>query len=498
MPAWPSSRQLHTCWTWILPLAVAACGGSGGTNPAIVADISLDSEQVALDAAGQTFQLTATVLDEDGDPISGAPVDWDSDDPAVVTVSASGLLTGQSPGTANVTASVGEVSVSAVVAVASTASLVTFEGNGQTATAGQAVPTSPAVQVRDADNQPVSGVLVRFQAGSTSGTVTGETQTTGADGVARVGSWRLGTAGLNTLTATVEGAEVQNEPVQFLATTANATGYDIRVLYLGEYTSSQLLAFAEAELRWESHITADLPDVNQTLPADQCGPNPQTPGPFDDLTIFVTIEPIDGPFGVLGQAGPCFIRDPGVLTVIGRMQFDVEDIELLESEGSLEAVILHEMGHVLGFGTLWDVVGLLADPSEPDPEPPLADTHFTGAQAIAAFDAAGGSDYPGAKVPVSNLGGAGTVNSHWRDEVFDSELMTGFLNDGFNPLSAITIRSLQDMGYTVNATGADAYTLNPALRIAGERRGRHLANDIIADPVRRIDASGRVVQVIRR
>jgi hypothetical protein len=292
---------------------------------------------------------------------------------------------------------------------------------------------------------------------------------------------------------------VAGEPVEFIATTADASGYDITVRHLTNPTNPQLLAFAEAELRWESFITGDLADVNQTLPANSCGANPETPGPFDDLTIFVTIEPIDGPFGVLGQAGPCFIRDTDDLTVIGRMQFDSDDMELLETEGSLPAVILHEMGHVLGFGTLWiNPFGLVQDPSDPDPQPPLADTHFTGAQAIAAFNAAGGSSYTGAKVPVMNVGGAGTVNSHWRDEVFDPELMTGFLSDGFNPLSAITVRSLEDMGYTVSVTAVDPFSLSPAIRVAGQRRGRQLINDIISEPIRRITADGRVVGVMRR
>jgi hypothetical protein len=97
-----------------------------------------------------------------------------------------------------------------------------------------------------------------------------------------------------------------------------------------------------------------------------------------------------------------------------------------------------------------------------------------------------------------NFGGAGTVNSHWRDDVFDPELMTGFLSVGPNPLSAISVRSLQDLGYTVSVAGADPFTLTPALRIAGQRRGRQLTNDIISDPIRRITTDGRVVGVIRR
>ncbi len=505
MSSWPWRRQSLYWGTLSLLLAVAACSGSG-SEPAVPAEITLSSTEVTLAAAGQNLQLTATVIAEDGDPIPDAPVTWESDDPAVVSVSVTGLLIGQSPGTAEVTATAGDVTASAVVIVASTASLEAVEGSGQTAAAGAAVPLAPAVRVHNASNAPVSGVVVRFQAATGSGTVTGATQPTGADGIARVGAWQLGAAGVNTLTATVDGAVLGGEPVEFLATTAPAAGYDITVRYLTDLTSAQFRAFAEAEVRWESLVTGDLADVNQTLPADQCGDNPETPGPFDDLTIFVVLRAIDGPGAVLGQAGPCFVRDamgdPSVvgdqLTVIGRMEFDVDDMEFLEAEGSLQSVILHEMGHVLGFGTLWmDPFDLLVDPADADPD--LEDTHFTGAQAIAAFDAAGGTAYGGPKVPVENNFGPGTRNSHWRDEVFETELMTGFLNNGFNPLSAVSVRSLQDLGYTVNVAGADQFTLNlPTVRVAGPRQGRPMIDDIINDPIRRITPSGRVVGVIRR
>jgi Leishmanolysin/Bacterial Ig-like domain (group 2) len=485
-------------------LAVAGCGGDGQTDPSDVADITLDDDAVVLAAAGQTRQLDATTLDADGNTVN-IQVEWSTSDPEIVTVEGDGLLVGQGPGTAEVTASVGSVSATASVSVSSPSTLEVSDGNGQTAPAGEAVPTPPAVRVVDAQSQPVADVRIRFEVTSGSGSVTENIQETDADGVARVGSWRLGSAGVNHLTATVEGADAANEPLEFLATTANVGGFDITVRYLGEYTSDQLLAFAEAELRWESVITGDLADVNQNLPASQCGDNPATNGPFDDVTIFVTIEPIDGVGSVLGQAGPCFIRDDGdgttevgEMTVIGRMQFDVDDVDALEEEGSLPGVILHEMGHVLGFGTLWDGLGLLADPSDPDPIPPLADTHFTGAQAIAAFNEAGGTDYPDGKVPVMNVGGAGTVNSHWRDGVFDPEIMTGFLDNGPVILSAVSIASLADLGYEVDLGQADPFSLNPSVRVAGPRRGRQLVNDIISDPIRLVDLNGRIVRVIRR
>ena len=39
---------------------VAACGGDGSTNPSDVAEITLDADQVVLDATGQLRQLDAT------------------------------------------------------------------------------------------------------------------------------------------------------------------------------------------------------------------------------------------------------------------------------------------------------------------------------------------------------------------------------------------------------------------------------------------------------
>lgn len=54
-----------------------------------------------------TQQLTATVLDANGKPLTGLAVVWQSNNPSVVSVSASGLVTGLSVGAAIVTASVG-------------------------------------------------------------------------------------------------------------------------------------------------------------------------------------------------------------------------------------------------------------------------------------------------------------------------------------------------------------------------------------------------------
>ncbi|MEI7815170.1 MAG: hypothetical protein WCJ13_10320, partial [Coriobacteriia bacterium] len=109
------------------------------------------------------------------------------------------------------------VSVQASTSPLSDDSLNISGGNGQSATAGIAVSTAPAVLVTDAKGNPVSGVAVTFAVASGSGSITGPTAATNSSGIATVGSWTLGTtAGSNTLTAT--GTGVTGSPVTFTAT----------------------------------------------------------------------------------------------------------------------------------------------------------------------------------------------------------------------------------------------------------------------------------------
>jgi hypothetical protein len=101
-------------------------------------------------------------------------------------------------------------------------------------------------------------------------------------------------------------------------------------------------------------------------------------------------------------------------------------------------------------------------------------------------------------VPVENTGEVGTADSHWRETVLGSELMTGFIAQAGNPLSAVTVRSLADLGYVVNVAGADTYALGTALLAHGPQRGWRLENDIIQGPIHRMDRRGRVVGEVQR
>src|SRR6202008_4628598 len=115
---------------------------------------------------------------------------------------------------------------------------------------------------------------------------------------------------------------------------------------------------------------------------------------------------------------------------------------------------------------IWESKGLVQNKSL-NGNSPTTDTFFSGAQAIAGFNAIGGASYTGGqKVPVENIGGSGTANVHWRESVLRNELMTGFVNQGSNPLSVMTIGSLADLGYTVSTGSADPFFLALSIQLS--------------------------------
>ena len=93
----------------------------------VAASVVLDSNELTLSSLGETAQLTAQVLDRLGVPLPTATVTWASSDEAVTTVSATGLVTAVANGSADVSASLGEVSSSAAVTVAQAVAVITIE-----------------------------------------------------------------------------------------------------------------------------------------------------------------------------------------------------------------------------------------------------------------------------------------------------------------------------------------------------------------------------------
>lgn len=100
---------------WVLALVILGCSDSPNgptettnTNTNTTVTVQLASPIGDRIATGWTAQLTATVRDQDGNAVSDASVTWKSQNERAAIVSSSGVLTGVAPGTATVTASVGE------------------------------------------------------------------------------------------------------------------------------------------------------------------------------------------------------------------------------------------------------------------------------------------------------------------------------------------------------------------------------------------------------
>jgi len=217
-------------------------------------------------------------------------------------------------------------------------------------------------------------------------------------------------------------------------------GFNITVDYSG---SSTYQSYVDAAVqRWQQVITADLPDVASS-----------TWGPVDDLRVAISIAPIDGAGGILGYAGYDAIRSGAAgLPYHGAITLDSSDVGTYTS--LLTTIIAHEMGHILGIGTLWSSRGLTD-----------GGYAYTGANALAEYRTLSGNP-SAASLPLENTGGSGTARAHWRETTFGNEIMTGWIDNGSNPLSRMTIGSLKDLGYVVDMNQADPYSLPAASRSA--------------------------------
>lgn len=262
--------------------------------------------------------------------------------------------------------------------------------------------------------------------------------------------------------------------------------FDLELRYVGD-PPTQSAAFSAAASRWEEVITGDLPEAAVDFSGGGC--HEAVRETVDDVVIFVQVSRIDGIGGRLGEAGPCLVRDGSQLPITGRLRLDTADLEIAEAAGFLDDLLLHEIGHVLGFGTLWERLGLLAGANSVDP-------HFTGSRATDAFNDIRGASLTVNAVPVENLGGRGTRNNHWRQSVFVSELMTSSLTIGSNPLSSISVASFEDLGYTVDASKADEFSLGPAAQ-AGAIRTVQIGAEVLLKPLFSLESSGRVSRLER-
>ncbi|MCY4574623.1 MAG: hypothetical protein OXF01_17720, partial [Gemmatimonadetes bacterium] len=262
--------------------------------------------------------------------------------------------------------------------------------------------------------------------------------------------------------------------------------FDIDLAFQGSFTDAQVRHIEAARDRWESILAAtELSDITYNREVSCLGMTEHA-GTVDDHLVLIIASHIDGDGGTLGEAVYCRIRASDDTPIISGVKLDEDDIAWVTAGGSLEDLVFHEIGHGLGFlGHYWNLKGLRQEGTDP---------HFTGTLARAAFDAAGGTSYTGNKVP------AASDLNHWREPVFGPEIMTPTMTVGeTQPISAITLQAMVDLGYTVDVSLAEDYDLpsttppDPA-----PERGRilDLRNDVVLGPVMIDGPDGRTIRII--
>ena len=198
----------------LTPVTFTATGTAGA--PAAVTKTAGDA-QTATAGSGVATAPSVTVRDANGNPVAGTSVTFSVASGggsvtggsqvtnATGVATAGGWILGTATGANSLSATVGSLPPAVFTATGTAgpaATMAKTAGDNQTGENGRAVDVPPAVTVRDANGNPVSGISVIFAVGAGGGTVTGGSQVTNASGVATVGSWTLGAPGTNTLTAT--------------------------------------------------------------------------------------------------------------------------------------------------------------------------------------------------------------------------------------------------------------------------------------------------------
>lgn len=215
-----------------------------------------------------------------------------------------------------------------------------------------------------------------------------------------------------------------------------------------------------AVVRWERLMASGLPDAVVRGTAD-CGEgSPSLDETVDDLVVYVRFVDLDA----LAESGPCLVRRDGGLPITGTIWLDGPIRVRQLHPAVLESLVMHELAHVLGFGSLWKERGLLRDGSIEGGDDP----HFVGALARPWFEAMGGTGYEGAKIPVDDSGVRGTADTHWRLFPFEEELMTPIIFYPDNPLSRVTAAAMADLGYDIDIEGVEPWLL-PLARSAVSR-----------------------------
>ena len=182
--AWPAG-PFHTV---LLLLALSACGDNVPHRPT---QVTITPQSATLTHIGATARFTARITDQNGENYPGT-VTWSASDPTVFTVADDGVVTATGNGAGTLTASVRDISATALVNVEQLPfALVIISGDGQEGNAGEPLADPLVVRAEDSGGTPIEGLSVTFTTASPGASADPETAETDAAGLART-SWTLG------------------------------------------------------------------------------------------------------------------------------------------------------------------------------------------------------------------------------------------------------------------------------------------------------------------
>jgi len=148
----------------------ATSEGQTGTSSVTVSPIPVASVSVTLAAAtvtdAQTTQATAVLRDAGGNVLTGRTIVWTSDNPAVATVSSSGLVTAVAAGAAQIRASSGGQTGGAALTVIPRVAAVVVTPPSKNVVVGSTFQL--AVETRDASNNVLTGRTVTWSSNAPS------------------------------------------------------------------------------------------------------------------------------------------------------------------------------------------------------------------------------------------------------------------------------------------------------------------------------------------
>jgi hypothetical protein len=207
------------------------------------------------------------------------------------------------------------------------------------------------------------------------------------------------------------------------------------------FTPEMEQAIDDAADFWEDIIVGNNSGTNHNIEIEvsgenKGGPNVQGAAPLASANPTEIMTNSNG--NVLSTAGTASVNT------------NAEVFEKLTSDMDLFTnTMKHEFGHVVGIGTLWEANDLI----DPNNSVYNADTN-AGEIYGELLGREGGED-----IPLTSGVGQGSDNSHWAEEVFGNELMSHEAEEPgvSQPISEMTIASLEDIGWEVDYDLAEAF-----------------------------------------